>query len=170
MRYPPYPDTSQGGPPLFPGRRTGGGTVALITVGGLVGAAVVGLLGTLFAYIWVSGRVHENLRFPVEDVTVTSCARDEVTGRPVAGVRVTSEAARPGTYTVHVVFRDLRGGGGRGADAGEGGVTVADLAVGATASRRVTGPVPVWGGAECELGDVTFESTRTAREATSRGR
>ncbi|NEC63396.1 hypothetical protein [Streptomyces sp. SID9727] len=161
MRYPPYPNTSQGGPPLFPGHRMGGWTVALITVGALIGVAVVGLV----AYIWASGKVHENLRFPDEDVTVTSCGRDEVTGRPVAGVRVTSEAARPGTYTVHVVFRDLRSG----VDAGEGGATVADLAVGATAIRRVTGPVPVRGGAGCELGDVTFESTRPAREEASPG-
>ncbi|WP_405899608.1 hypothetical protein OG242_20855 [Streptomyces sp. NBC_00727] len=169
MHYPPYPNTSEGGPPLFPGYRMGGWTVAMITVGALVGVVLLGLFGTLVAYIWASGKVHENMRFPGEDVTVTFCGRDEVTGRPVAGVRVASGAARPGTYTVHVVFRDLRSGKGRGVDAGEGRATVAGLAVGATASRRVTGPVPVWGGARCELGDVTFESTRTARQEASPG-
>lgn len=118
MHYPPYPNTSEGGPPLFPGYRMGGWTVAMITVGALVGVVLLGLFGTLVAYIWASGKVHENMRFPGEDVTVTFCGRDEVTGRPVAGVRVASGAARPGTYTVHVVFRDLRSGKGRGVDAG----------------------------------------------------
>ncbi|SEC71895.1 hypothetical protein SAMN05216483_2262 [Streptomyces sp. 2131.1] len=165
MQYPPYPNTSQGGPPLFGGRRTHGWTLVLVTVSALI----AGLVGTLGAYIRASGEAHESLRFPDEDVTVTSCGRDGATGRPMAGVRVTSEAARRGTYVVHVVFRDVRSGKGRGVDAGEGGVTVADLAVDATASGRVTGPVPVGGAAECELGDVTFESTRAAREEPSRG-
>ncbi|MEV5601018.1 hypothetical protein AB0L33_06210 [Streptomyces sp. NPDC052299] len=169
MQYPPYPKTSEGGPPLFPGHRMGGMTVALVTVGGLIALAVVGGLVGLIVFAHGYGEVHADMRFPADDVTVTSCDRDEVTGRPVAGIRVTSEAARPGTYTVHVVFRDLRGAKGRGVEAGEGGVTVARLAVGATASGRVTGPVPVWGRAGCELGDVTFDSTGTPRKETSRG-
>ncbi|THA65346.1 hypothetical protein E6P78_18690 [Streptomyces sp. A0958] len=142
----------------MPGRQ-----VALITVGAtLVALIAVSVVGFVYAY----GQNHENLRFPSQDVTVSSCRRDATTGRPVADIRVTSQAGRRGTYTVPLVFRDLPDAGGEGGAAARSTVVVADLAVGATASRQVTGPVPVLGRAECEIGDVTFLSTAAAATAS----
>lgn len=171
MTYPPYPSTSQSGPPLFPGRPMPGWAVALIVA---TGALVVLALLVLMGFSYVYGKNHEDMRFPSDDVTVSSCRLDATTGRPMAEVRVTSRATRRGTYTVPLVFRDLpagsvkgaAAGSARNAAAGRSTVVVADLAVGATASRQVTGPVPVLGLPECEIGDVTFLSTAAAASAS----
>ncbi len=162
MQYPPYPKTSEGGPPLFPGRRMGGMTIALITVGGLIALAAVGGLVAMILFAHAYGEVHADMRYPYDDVTVTSCRMDEETRRPVAGVRITSEAARRGTYTVHLVFRDRAAGSGKDAAAGKRTLVVEDLAVGATVSERVVGPTAMLGPPECEADDVTFQSTAGA--------
>ncbi|WLQ35946.1 hypothetical protein P8A18_22065 [Streptomyces castrisilvae] len=172
MTYPPYPNTSESGPPLFPGRPMPGWALALIVA---TGALVVLALLMLVGFSYVYGKNHEDMRFPSDDVTVSSCRLDATTGRPMAEVRVTSRATRRGTYTVPLVFRDLTAGSvknagagsAREAAAGHSTAVVADLAVGATASRQVTGPVPVLGLPECEIGDVTFLST--AAPATASG-
>ena len=139
-----------------------GWTVVLITVGSLVGLAMVGLLVTFVAFAWAYGKVHENMRFAYDDVTVSSCRLDTETRRPVAGVRIASRAARPGTYTVYLAFRSRAAGSGKAVAAGKRTVVVKDLLVGATASERVVGPVAVPGSPECELVDVTFLSTASA--------
>ncbi|MGQ4490522.1 hypothetical protein ACN6LM_001143 [Streptomyces sp. SAS_281] len=161
MRYPPYPQTSEGGPALFPGRRTGGMTVALITVGALIALAVVGGLVGLIVFARAYGEVHEDIH-PDQDVTVTSCRTDGETRRPVAGVRITSEAARRGTYTVHVEFRGRATGSGEGVAAGKRTLAVKDPAAGATVSERVVGPGAVPGPPECEVAEVSFQSTAGA--------
>ncbi|WP_224756199.1 hypothetical protein [Streptomyces sp. col6] len=165
MEYPPYPNDSQAGPPLLP-RSMPRWAVVLIAV---TGSAVVLLpILAVVGFFSASGAMHENLRFAYEDVTVSSCRLDAKTRRPVAGVRVTSRAARSGSYTVYLAFRDRAAGGGKGAYAGKGvaagkrTVVVKDLAVGATASERVVGPVAVWGRPVCEVADVTFLSTALA--------
>ncbi|MCX0245720.1 hypothetical protein [Streptomyces drozdowiczii] len=143
-------------------------TVALITVGALIAvAAVAGLVGlVVFAHAY--GEVHADMRYPYDDVTVTSCRMDEETRRPVAGVRITSEAARRGTYTVHLVFRDRAAGSGKDAAAGKRTLVVKDLAVGATVSDRVVGPDAVPGPPECEVAEVTFRSTAGAATVSPR--
>ncbi|MET7340350.1 hypothetical protein ACIOEZ_03410 [Streptomyces sp. NPDC087866] len=76
MQYPPYPNTPEGGPPLFPGRRMGGMTIALITVGGLIALAAVAGLVVLILFAHVYGKVHEDVYWD-NGVTVTSCRVDE---------------------------------------------------------------------------------------------
>ncbi|MGW2471969.1 hypothetical protein [Streptomyces sp. NPDC001665] len=168
MQYPPYPKTSEGGPPLFPGRRMGGMTIALITVGGLIAVAAVGGLVGLIVFAHAYGEVHADTRYPYDDVTVTSCRTDDETHRPVAGVRITSEAARRGRYTVRLEFRDRADGHGQGTDAGKRTLVVKDLAVGHTVSERVVGPAEVSGSPECEVVEVTFQSTAGAATVSPR--
>ncbi|WP_371776424.1 hypothetical protein [Streptomyces sp. NBC_01438] len=127
----------------------------------VVAVAVLIPLAVMVGYVYVYGRSHADMRFASDDVTVSDCRRDAVTGRPVVGVRVTSQAGRPGTYTVRLAFRDRRAGGGSVA-AGERAVVVEDLAVGATAARQAGGPVPVRGLPECVVDDVSFVATGRA--------
>ncbi|MFF0556958.1 hypothetical protein [Streptomyces sp. NPDC004266] len=128
-----------------------------------MGALVVLVpVGALAAYIYVSGKVHEDMRFPSDDVTVARCALDPATGRPVAELSVTSGAAREGTYTVTVEFRDERE---KAVDRGTG--TVGDLAVGATGRTAVVGARAYGGGApRCVVLDAEFESTEPVATAT----
>lgn len=170
MDYPPYPNAAGGGPPLLPRRPLQGPAVVAIVLGSVAAVVGLGLLALFIAFAYVYGENHAGMRFPSDDVTVASCVRDEVTGRPAASIRITSGAARSGTYTVRVAFRDAGTGQGRGTAAGESGVTVADLAAGGTVSRQVAGPVPVRGAPVCELGDVTFESTREAGSGATSAR
>ncbi|MEU2025916.1 hypothetical protein ABZ565_27765 [Streptomyces sp. NPDC016469] len=156
MEYPPYPNNSQAGPPLLP-RSMPRWAVALIAVTASV--VVLSPIVAVVGFFYADGKIHESLRFADEDVTVFSCGLDAETRRPVAGVRITSRAARPGSYTVSLGFRDRAAGSEKGAAAGKRTVVVKDLAVGATASERVVGPVAVLGRPACEVVDVTFLST-----------
>ncbi|WP_406093200.1 hypothetical protein [Streptomyces sp. NBC_01013] len=158
---PPYPDQLTGMPPR--GRRAPRWWVVLIVV--IASLAALSPVALVVGFFYVSGQNHENMRFPSWDVAVASCRRDAVTGGPVAEVRVTSRAKRPGTYTVHLSFRDPRGKGGdedRSEPAGRRTVVFKDLAVGATVSREIAGPVPVRGRPRCVVADVTFLSTEWA--------
>ncbi|MFJ3087533.1 hypothetical protein [Streptomyces sp. NPDC086838] len=111
MQYPPYPKTSEGGPPLFPGRRMEGMTVVLITVGALVAfAAVAGLVG-LIVFAQVYGKVHEDTRWD-KGAAVTTCRTGGEARRPVAGVRIADEAVGRGTYTVSRPRPESRAGPG----------------------------------------------------------
>ncbi|MEU3395495.1 hypothetical protein [Streptomyces filamentosus] len=107
-------------------------------------------VGGVVAYVYASGRNHEDLRFPSEDVTVARCAPDPASGRPVAELSVTSRAARTGTYTVTVEFLDARG-----EPVGRGVGRVADLAAGATGRTVVSGPAPASGSVAGSGGDGT---------------
>ncbi|MER6477489.1 hypothetical protein [Streptomyces filamentosus] len=109
-------------------------------------------VGGVVAYVHASGRNHEELRFPSEDVTVARCAPDPASGRPVAELSVTSRAARTGTYTVTVEFLDARG-----EPVGRGVGKVADLAVGATGRTVVSGPAPASGSAAVSGGEGAAE-------------
>ncbi|HEY9331258.1 MAG TPA: hypothetical protein VIS09_23965 [Streptomyces sp.] len=163
---PPYPDQHTGMP--YRPRRYPRWAVVLIVV--IVSLLVLSPIAFVMAFFYVWGKNHENLRFPSWDVTVASCRRDAVTGGPVAEVRVTSQAKRPGTYTVHLSFRDPRGkGGGEGGSepAGRRTVVLKDLAVGATVAREIAGPVPVRGRPQCVVADVTFLSTALARQSAT---
>ncbi|MGC4949937.1 hypothetical protein ACLQ2N_27530 [Streptomyces sp. DT224] len=137
-------------------------TIVLTAVGGLIALAAVGGLVVMILFAHAYGEVHADMRYPYDDVTVTSCRTDEETRRPVAGVRITSEAARQGTYTVYLEFRGHAAGSGKTVAAGKRTLVVKDLAVGATAAERVVGPVAVPGSAECEVVDVMFRSTAGA--------
>ncbi|WP_393060140.1 hypothetical protein [Streptomyces sp. LN549] len=159
---PPYPDQHTG----MPDRRTRmppRWVVILIAVmAALLVLSPVALVASFF-YVWQEN--HEDLRFPSWDVSVASCRRDAVTGGPVAEVRVTSQAKQPGSYTVHLAFRDPRGkdgGEGRSYPAGRRTVVFKDLAVGATETRKIAGPVPVQGRPQCVVADATFLSTALA--------
>ncbi|MER7725230.1 hypothetical protein [Streptomyces sp. NPDC096323] len=159
---PPYPDQHTGMPPRR--ARTPRWVVALTVV--MVSLLVLSPVALVVAFFYASGKNHEGLRFPSQDVSISSCRKDALTGDPVAEVRVTSQANRPGSFTVHLAFRDQRGkdgGEGRSEPAGKRTVVFKDLAVGASASSRITGPVPVRGGPQCVLADVTFLSTALAR-------
>ncbi|MGW0671391.1 hypothetical protein [Streptomyces sp. NPDC002746] len=149
------------GPPLFPRRRNALSRRQVILIVVAVAVAVLIPAAVMVGYVYVYGKSHADMRFASDDVTVSDCRRDAVTGRPVAGVRVTSQAGRPGTYTVRLAFRDRRAGGGSVA-AGERAVVVEDLAAGATAARQTGGPVPVRGLPECVVGDVSFVATGRA--------
>ncbi|MFJ6520187.1 hypothetical protein ACIQJ4_18300 [Streptomyces filamentosus] len=107
-------------------------------------------VGGVVAYVYASGRNHEDLRFPSGDVTVARCAPDPASDRPVAELSVTSRAARTGTYTVTVEFLDARG-----EPVGRGVGKVADLAAGATGRTVVSGPAPESGSAAGSGGDGT---------------
>ncbi|WP_030693209.1 hypothetical protein [Streptomyces globisporus] len=133
--------------------------VLLVAVGALV---VLVPVGGIAAYVYASGKAHEDMRFPSEDVTVARCALDPATGRPVAELSITSRAAREGTYTVRVEFRDERE---KAVDQGTG--TVRDLAVGATGRTTVVGARASGGGApRCVVFDAAFESTEPVATAT----
>ncbi|WP_327709151.1 hypothetical protein OG912_10675 [Streptomyces sp. NBC_00464] len=163
---PPYPDQHTGMPrrPTRTPRRV----VILIAVLAslLVLSPVVLVVG--FVYVWQEN--HKDMRFPSWDVSVASCRRDAVTGGPVAEVRVTSQAKRRGSYTVYLRFRDpwgKDGGEGRSEPAGRRTVVLKDLAVGATVTREIAGPVPVRGRPQCVVSDVTFLSTALAARASA---
>ncbi|MFE9859418.1 hypothetical protein [Streptomyces sp. NPDC005780] len=159
---PPYPDQHTGMP--YRHRRFPRWVVVLIVV--IVSLLVLSPVALVVGFIYVWGKNHENMRFPSQDVTLSSCRRDAVTGGPVTEVRVTSRAKQPGTYTVHLSFRDPRGkdgGEGRSEPAGRRTVVLKDLAVGATVTRETVGPVPVRGRPQCVVADVTFLSTALAR-------
>lgn len=163
---PPYPDRHTGMPPELRTRMPLWVILAAVTAT-LLALSPVALV-VAFIYVWDSN--HKDLRFPSQDVSVTSCRKDPVTGGPVAGVRVVSRAKRPGTFTVYVGFRDprgKRGGESPSEPAGKRTVVFEDLAVGATATREVAGPVPVRGGPQCVVADVTFLSTALAAEASA---
>lgn len=163
---PPYPDQHTGMP--YRPRRFPRWAVVLIVV--IVSLLVLSPVALVVGFFYVWGKNHEDLRFPSWDITVASCRRDTATGGPVAQVRVTSQAKRPGTYTVYLSFRDLRG-----TDGGEGGsepagrrtVVLKDLPVGATVTREIAGPVPVRGRPQCVVADVTFLSTAPARRSAT---
>nr|WSW67131.1 hypothetical protein OG461_13500 [Streptomyces sp. NBC_00995] len=164
---PPYPDQRTRMPPR---RRTGMPRWVVVLIVLTVSLMVLSPVALVVGFFHVWGKNHEDLRFPSWDVTVASCRRDAVTGVPVAEVRVTSRAARPGTYTVHLAFRDPRGkGGGEGGreQAGRRTVVLEDLAVGATVTREIAGPVPVRGRPRCVVADVTFLSTALAARASA---
>ncbi|MGW6207888.1 hypothetical protein ACWF9B_30150 [Streptomyces sp. NPDC055089] len=154
-------------------RRTGMPRWAVVLIVVTVSLLVLSPVALVAGFFYVYGKNHEDLRFPSWDVTVASCRRDAVSGGPVARVRVTSRAKRPGTYTVYLSFRDLRDL--RGKDGGEGGsepagrrtVVFQDLAVGATVAREIAGPVPVRGRPQCVVADVTFLSTALAAGASA---
>ncbi|TXS39497.1 hypothetical protein EAO72_31195 [Streptomyces sp. or43] len=153
--------------PYRPRRFPRGVMVLIVVVVSLLVLSPVALVVGFF-YVW--GRNHEDMRFPSEDVSVSSCRKDAVTGGPVAVVRVASRAARPGTFTVRLGFRDLRGkdgGEGRSEPAGRRTVVFEDLAVGATATGEIAGPVPVRGRPQCVVADVTFLSTALAARASA---
>lgn len=116
-------------------------------------------VGGVVAYVYASGRNHEDLRFPSEDVTVARCAPDPASGRPVAELSVTSRAARTGTYTVTVEFLDARG-----EPVGRGVGKVADLAAGATGRTVVSGPAPASGSAAGSGGDGAAAGGERAAE------
>ncbi|MFD7864900.1 hypothetical protein [Streptomyces sp. NPDC059783] len=139
----------------------------LITV--LCAVVVLSPFAAVVAFVYAYGEVHANMRFPSDDVTLSSCHRDAVTGAPVARIRVESRAARPGSFKVYVRFRDSRGengGAGRGVPAGRSTVVVGELAVGAVADRDIVGPVPVRGRPECEIHDVVFRSSELAAQGS----
>lgn len=163
---PPYPDQHTGMP--YRHRRFPRWVVVLIVV--IVSLLVLSPVALVVGFFYVWGKNHEDLRFPSQDVTLSSCRKDAVTGGPVAEVRVTSQAKQPGTYTVQLSFRDLRGkGGGEGGSepAGRRTVVLKDLPVGATVAREIAGPVPVRGRPQCVVADVTFLSTALARRAAT---
>ncbi|MFF6789656.1 hypothetical protein ACFY9C_11305 [Streptomyces filamentosus] len=116
-------------------------------------------VGGVVAYVYASGRNHEDLRFPSEDVTVARCAPDPASGRPVAELSVTSRAARTGTYTVTVEFLDARG-----EPVGRGVGKVAGLAAGATGRTVVSGPAPASGSAAGSGGDGAAAGGERAAE------
>ncbi|SEC61133.1 hypothetical protein [Streptomyces sp. TLI_105] len=133
--------------------------VLLVTMGALV---VLVPVGGIAAYVYVSGEVHEGMRFPSDDVTVARCALDPATGRPVAELSITSQAVRKGAYTVTVEFQDERE---EAVDRGTG--TVRDLAVGATGRTTVAGAKAYGGGVpRCVVFDAEFESTEPVANAT----
>lgn len=159
---PPYPDQHTG-MPYRPARFPRWVVVLTVVIVSLLVLSPFALVAGFF-YVW--GKNHEDLRFPSWDVTVASCRRDAVTGGPVAEVRVASQAKRPGTYTVYLSFRDLRGkdgGEGRSEPAGRRTVVFKDLPVGATVTREIAGPVAVRGRPQCVVADVTFLSSALAR-------
>ncbi|MGW2593307.1 hypothetical protein ACWCXC_23975 [Streptomyces sp. NPDC001515] len=131
----------------------------------LAAPAVLYPVAVVVGYVYAYGEAHADMRFPSQDVTLTSCHRDATSGVPVARVRVESGAARPGSYRVDVRFRDPGGndgGAGRSVPAGRTTVVVGELAVGAVADRDVAGPVPVRGRPECVIHDVVFRSSELA--------
>ncbi|MFE7414123.1 hypothetical protein [Streptomyces laurentii] len=135
--------------------------VLVVTVGGLTLTPVVILGG----YFYVYGKNHENLRFPEEDVTVARCARDPEARRAAAELSVTSRAARQGTYTVTVEFRD-----GRGTLVEQGSARVEKLLPGATGRTTVVGAVPYGrgrGAPRCAVVDAAFQSTVPRGERTA---
>ncbi|MFB7452540.1 hypothetical protein [Streptomyces sp. NPDC056194] len=132
--------------------------VLLVVMGALV---VLVPVGGIAAYIHASGRNHEDMRFPSDDVTVARCTLDPVTGRPVAELSVTSRAAREGTYTVTVEFRDERE---KVVDRGVG--TVEGLAIGATGRTKAVGARAYAGGVPgCVVHDAEFRSTEPVATA-----
>ncbi|WP_406454161.1 hypothetical protein OG782_23955 [Streptomyces sp. NBC_00876] len=154
---PPYPDRHTG----MPRRRTRAPRLVVILVPAMASLLVLSPVALVVAFFHVSGENHGDLRFPSQDVSISSCRKDAVRGGPVAGVRVVSRAKRRGTYRVDLRFRDPRGKGGSDA-AGKRTVVFKDLAVGATATREIAGPVPVRGRPQCVVADVTFLSTEPA--------
>ncbi|THA73137.1 hypothetical protein E6R60_25465 [Streptomyces sp. A0642] len=150
----------------MPRRRTGTPRRVVILIVVMASLLVLSPVALVVAFFYVWGKNHEDLRFPDQDVSIVSCRKDEVTGGPVAEVRVESRAKRPGTFTVHVRFRAPRGKGGSD-PAGKRTVIFRDLAVGATATRSAAGPAPVRGRPQCVLADVTFLSTALARQSAS---
>ncbi|KQX58910.1 MULTISPECIES: hypothetical protein [unclassified Streptomyces] len=126
--------------------------VMLVVTGALV---VLVPVGGIAAYIYASGKNHENMRFPSDDVTVARCAVDPATGRPVADLSVTSGAVREGTFTVTVEFQDERE---KAVDRGVG--VVRGLAVGATGRTTVVGAEKYRAGSpRCVVYDAEFAST-----------
>ncbi|WP_326738383.1 hypothetical protein [Streptomyces sp. NBC_01022] len=163
---PPYPDQHTG-MPRRPSRTPRWVVILIVVMVSLVVLTPVALVVGFF-YAWQEN--HKDMRFPSWDVSVASCRRDAVTGGPVAEVRVTSQAKRRGTYTVYLTFRDpwgKDGGEGRSEAAGRRTVVLKDLAVGATATREVAGPVPVRGRPQCVVADATFLSTELAEASKS---
>ncbi|MGW0935032.1 hypothetical protein [Streptomyces sp. NPDC002666] len=163
---PPYPDQYTG----MPHRRRRYPRWVVVMIVLIVSLLVLSPFALVVAFFYVWGKNHENMRFPSWDVTVASCRRDAVTGGPAAEVRVTSQAKRPGTYTVYLSFRDPRGkdgGEGRSEPAGRRTVVFRDLAVGATVTREIAGPVSVRGRPQCVVADVTFLSTALARRSAT---
>ncbi|WP_260255619.1 hypothetical protein [Streptomyces sp. 840.1] len=164
---PPYPDQHTRMPRR---RRTGMPRWAVTLIVVTVSLLVLSPVALVAAFFDAWGKNHEDLRFPSRDVTVASCRRDAATGGPVAEVRVTSRAKRRGSYTVYLSFRHLRdkGGGAGGSEAaGRRTVVIKDLAVGATVTREIAGPVPVRGRPQCVVTDVTFLSTAPAARASA---
>ncbi|WP_327273272.1 hypothetical protein OG609_14980 [Streptomyces sp. NBC_01224] len=159
------------GEPLFPGRRNRIPPWVMAVIVLSVVVVILVPVGFVVSFFYVWGKNHENLRFPSDDVTLSSCRQDAVTGRPVVEVLVVSEAAQRGTFTVHVEFRDARGKGkgkgeGNSSPAGKRTVVFKDLERGGTETEEVVGPAPVRGRPECVVADATFLSTALA--ATSR--
>ncbi|MFF5708483.1 hypothetical protein [Streptomyces sp. 62] len=126
-----------------------GAMVVLVPVGGIT------------AYIYASGRNHEDMRFPSDDVTVARCALDPAAGRPVAELSVTGRAAREGAYTVTVEFQDERE---EAVDRGVG--TGGGLAVGATGRTKAVGARAYAGGVpRCVVHDAEFRSAEPVATA-----
>ncbi|MFJ2089686.1 hypothetical protein ACIOEW_10490 [Streptomyces sp. NPDC087901] len=159
---PPYPDQRTG----MRRRRTRTPRWVVILIAVMASLLVLSPVALVVAFFYVSGKNHGDLRFPSQDVSISSCRKDAVTGGPVAEVRVTSQAKRPGSYTVSLAFRDLRGEDG-GDSAGRRTVVLKDLAVGATVTREIAGPVPVRGRPQCVVADATFLSTELAEASKS---
>lgn len=164
VRYPRHPSA-----PLFPRRRPRMPVWLAVLIMVIAALVVLSPVAVLVGFMYTYGKVHADMRFPSDDVTLSSCHRDPATGAPVARVRVESGAARPGSFKVYVRFRDPRGkdgGAGRGVPAGRSTVVVGELAVGAVADRDIVGPVPVRGRPVCVIHDVVFRSSDLAAQGS----
>ncbi|GAA2783708.1 hypothetical protein [Streptomyces showdoensis] len=102
--------------------------VVLVTVGALT---VLAPVGVFVGYVYVSGTIHEDMRFPEDDVALATCVTDPVSGRPTARVEL-EEGVPAGAYTVGVDFLDTSEAG-RGAVVDAGSVV---LSTGPEGPRR----------------------------------
>lgn len=116
----------------------------------LVPATLTGL------YLYATGKNHEHLRYPDEDITITSCHRDRSTGLPAARVRVTSQAARTGTYRVTIAFTTTSG-----APAGGTTLLFKNVAPAQSLTQQANGPQRMQGPPTCTPTDTTFSSPPT---------
>lgn len=114
----------------------------------LIPAALTGL------YIHATGKNHEHLRYPDEDITVMSCRRDPSTGLPTARVRVTSRAARTGTYRVTIAFTATSG-----TPAGRTTTLFKNVAPAQSLTRQANGPQRTPGPPACTVTDTTFAAS-----------
>ncbi|MEU9361470.1 hypothetical protein AB0D35_25600 [Streptomyces sp. NPDC048301] len=154
----------------FPGRRRRVPRWVVVLIAVIVSLVVLSPVALVVGFFYAWGEVHADMRLPSQDVTLTSCRRDAVTGGPVARIRVASQAKRRGSFTVHLRFRDpvgKDGGEGRSEPAGRSTVVFEDVAVGAVLTRDVAGSVPVRGGPRCTITEVAFLSAPAARASAS---
>ncbi|MFD7868170.1 hypothetical protein [Streptomyces sp. NPDC059783] len=140
----------------------------VVLTGGIAVLVVLTPIAALSYAFSQMGKTHESTRSPSDDVTLSSCHRDPRTGAPVALARVENRGAGPGSYEVHVGFRDSAGkDGGRGVAAGMSTVVVREVAAGAVAERDMVGPAPVRGRPSCVILDAGFWPSKPAAHGPS---